>query len=110
VTLTDFLLARIDADEALARMVSERATHFPAASAGGIGDLGLVGYRFDRVLAECEAKRRIVERHKDCGTGYGYCDDGGHGWGGDEGLGCADLADLASVYAAHPDYSEEWAL
>jgi hypothetical protein len=57
-----------------------------------------------RVLAEVQAKRRILERHAECGTGYGYCDDGGHGSPG----GCADLKDAAAPYADHPDYRPEW--
>lgn len=53
-----------------------------------------------RVLAECEAKRLIVERHSN--GGHGDCS-----WcGGDTGglYPCADLCDLVSVYADHPDY------
>jgi hypothetical protein len=60
------------------------------------------------VLADLDAKLRIVKRHEGCGTGVGRCDDGGHGWDDIEGGGCADLADLAQPYADHPDYREEW--
>lgn len=49
--------------------------------------------RFDptRVLAECEAKRAIVEMHADEIPGD-----------------CAEVRWLASVYADHPYYREEW--
>ncbi|MFE2973361.1 DUF6221 family protein [Streptomyces sp. NPDC059258] len=62
------------------------------------------------VLADLDAKLAIVGRHVACGTGNGYCDDGGHGWDDLEGGGCADLADLARPFAGHPDYQESWAL
>lgn len=59
-----------------------------------------------RVVADCKAKREIVTRACTCGSGGGYCDDCGHGR---EGGGCAELADLAMIYADHPDYRQEWA-
>lgn len=46
-----------------------------------------------RVLAECEAKRRIVEWASD--------GEGEFHWS-------TVLAPLAAVYADHPDYREEW--
>jgi hypothetical protein len=52
-----------------------------------------------RTLREIEAKRRILERHRGCGDGFGYCADGGHDW--DDG-GCAELADAVSVWSDHP--------
>lgn len=61
-----------------------------------------------RVLAEVEAKQRILKRHARCGSGVGRCDDGGHGWDDVEGGGCADLGDLARPFADHPDYEERW--
>lgn len=64
----------------------------------------------DRVLAECQAKRRIVERHDACGAGDGYCDDGGHGWDDEGGPRCSDLADLASAFADHADFDPAWRL
>lgn len=63
-----------------------------------------------RVLAECAAKRRIVERHgaldEDECPGCGAYLDGT--WRTGPGELCPDLAALASVYADHPDYREEW--
>ncbi len=96
--IADFLLARIADDEKVAE-----------AAIGTGYDLGyrlavdeVEGHRSgvhidpDRVLAECEAKRRIVEE-----------------WGrverlGTNGFGPGVLRHLASVYADHPDYREEW--
>src|SRR5881398_3489394 len=49
----------------------------------------------ERGLAECEAKRKIVELHQQCGSGTGYCDDGGHGY--DPGEGCGTLAGVVAV-------------
>ena len=100
LTLTDFLLARIAEDEADARA-------------------GLVAEGSWRVLAECEAKRRIVELHSireaspscsQCG-GYTATTDGQRGivhhgyaipWP------CPTLRALALPYADHPDYREDW--
>ncbi|GAA5048274.1 hypothetical protein HNP84_000213 [Thermocatellispora tengchongensis] len=69
--------------------------------------------RFDpaRMLREVEAKRSILGRHERCGSGVGYCDDGGHGWSEADGepfTGCRDLQDLALPYADHPRYRPEW--
>jgi hypothetical protein len=89
-TLCGFLLARIAEDEAAVRPVADASPRWAR-----------------RMRAECEAKRRIVARHASCGTGVGYCDDGGHGWSADM-PGCADLSDLAAVYADHSDYRTEW--
>lgn len=64
-----------------------------------------------RVLAEITAKRRTLARHSRCGSGVGWCDDGGHGIEPDEGPGgCNDLLDLAAPYADHPDYDPAWRL
>jgi hypothetical protein len=94
MTLTEFLLARIAEDEESARFAMSR-------NDGGALDyagqwFGAVGHaeRWEpvRVLAECEAKRRIVER---CRASNGY-------WGAEvERM-------LALPYADHPDYREEW--
>ena len=77
-----------------------------------------------RVLAECEAKRRIIERGpSECG---GYQSEHGlgthypaEGWSYCDGCSAAESADLdwqwimrhlATVYADHEDYRAEWAL
>jgi hypothetical protein len=70
-TLAEFLLARIAEDEASTVDASEVGVQFKVRSHGnGLHDLWdddwLGGVRVDttRVLAECEAKRRIVEWHE----------------------------------------------
>jgi hypothetical protein len=96
LTLTDFLLARIAEDELDANDYHET----------GAGECDLVFHgRVDpnfgwkctcgrpaRVLAECEAKRRIVELHR-------------QSWP----VSLKILRILAVVYADHPDYRDEWA-
>lgn len=60
-----------------------------------------------RVLAETAAKRRILARHARCGSGIGWCADGGHelDWSPAH---CFELADLAAPYADHPDFDPAW--
>lgn len=108
LTLTDFLLARIEDDEALAQDALERGF-------GGWEWLADAGINFEarthivawhpaRVLAEAEAKRRIVER-------YRAIAEGGGGTAAlafhEQGLFEA-LTFLATAYAGHPDYRDEW--
>jgi len=136
--LTEFLSARIAEDEAVARDAGGKNwTHWPEAGwveviekeidprVGGYGRVitGFVqpqqGWSGDiyalgvdehyaehivrhapaRVLAECESKRRIVARHRPTG---------GIGCECSEVWPCANLLDLASVYAEHPDYRPRW--
>jgi hypothetical protein len=99
VTLTEFLLARIAEDEADARAADEvRLWTLSQAGDRIINDAGFM-QRFtpSRVLAECEAKRQIIERHSGC-------DDVSYG----DASTCPDMRDLVSVYADHPDFREEW--
>lgn len=138
MTITEFLLARIAEDEACASSVipvgrpMENGAARWAEVGQAVGDRSgyVVTYgvgssqcrahiaRHDpaRVLAECEAKRRIVARHtpetaihadhggQDLITYCGHCgtilDDAD----------CPDLRDLATSYADHPDYDPDWAL
>jgi hypothetical protein len=118
MTLTDFLLARITEDEAWARAASEGDGYqnWDTPSTGVVqlagGDLdGLVPtsraaaehiVRHDpaRVLADCDAKRRIVMAPQpDSGTDF----SGGV---------CTAFAwvhkILALPYAGHPDYRDKW--
>ena len=107
MTLTEFLTARLDEDEAYARHFTATDDSTPAA------EYAYLAAR--RVLREVEAKRRIVELHRpvsepafcehvqsmppacqECGTG---CDM--------DGL-CVTLKVLAAVYADLPDYREAW--
>lgn len=112
MALTDFLLARIAEDEALAHgvvldtgdgllLVDEPVT---------IGGHQIVASA-SRVLAECEAKRRIVDLHQAADVDYGLesCFSCGarDGWH-DLPFPCPTLKALAAVYADHPDYRDEW--
>jgi hypothetical protein len=90
VTLTEFLTARMDEDEALGRGWTEH----------GIGSFG------PRVLREVEAKRAIVAAYVDSETclnrGYTELTRGSQ---------LARLSvcrHLAAVYSDHPDYRDEW--
>jgi hypothetical protein len=93
MTLTEFLAARVAEDEADA-MSGWRWKSLPA---------GEYDRLQARVLAECEAKRRIVEGaanepdvnadQRDIGLWEGY-------------LSAAEL--LALPYSDHPDYRPEW--
>jgi hypothetical protein len=62
-----------------------------------------------RVLAECDAKRRITEQHGNVVPGdtaterkLNFCDDDLHQ------APCPTLRLLALPYADHPDYEEAW--
>ena len=113
MTLTEFLLARIAEDEADWRAVDVASP-----------DALLHGQRLaPRMLADCGAKRRIVNIHRDASldedgrpvmfgeSGAGYCRgcnaDFMEEWAElhDE---CPTLQALALPYADHPDYREEW--
>ena len=106
LTLTDFLLARIAEDEDVARSVPEvePASWAPIwtslrsgkTSVCDHGPRGSVEMQPARVLAECEAKRRIVESVQAALPR------------GTSGLGPSVLMRLAAVYADHPDYRDEW--
>lgn len=100
MNITEFLEARIDEDERSANdLMGEREG--------------------DRVLAECAAKRAIIEAHPithdvvevstrikwgfACETCFRYGDAvEDHGY-------CDTLRALAAVYKDHPDYQQEWA-
>lgn len=83
-TLTQFLRARIAEDEATARVAND--WNFTAEA---------------RVLAECEAKRRIVESAEFVRDTPSIHDDA-------RTFMSNVLRRLAAVYAEHPDYREEW--
>ncbi len=110
-TLADFLLERIAEDEAAAR----EATPGPWTAYGDGVVLGgpeptpicrsvqpwnfahLDTFGPARVLAECEAKRRIVERQRDYAQSMRRAVDD-----------CPDLLALAQPYSDHPNFKDEW--
>lgn len=129
LTLSDFLLARIAEDEAVARAASlgrweiqrdyEGRPYVAAdkqaiidASGEFCGDLFLdaseedlahvIGHDPTRVLAECEAKRRIVTELR--------AGDPGNRWAKEAWRQAEDdvLHLLALPYADHPDYDKGW--
>ena len=116
--LTDFLLARIAEDEATARdgegwrgrlwngewQIIDREDDEVVATVSHDFEWGHIA-RHDpaRVLAECEAKRRVVERWR-LYSDAEYPDyEGGYASAMD-----AVLATIALPYADHPDFREEW--
>jgi hypothetical protein len=112
MTLVEFLLARIDEDEAhvtSAAWATIRQTDPAAKKASAAEHLTVLAA--PRVLAECNAKREIVRRctpltvpaaggwpRNVTVTGYTILGTG------DETI----LRLLAAVYADHPDYDESW--
>jgi hypothetical protein len=109
VTLTEFLVVQITADETdlSTSRLGDPDEHWwlPAA------------VTIERLEAECEAKRRIVDLHAiDCWVGTGPDGDDEYFCTGcstrsasypDEVL-CPTLAALATVYADRPGYRDEW--
>jgi hypothetical protein len=102
---TKFLLARIAEDETEARScfngvgaaLPRQALTLRLSNAGDV-----VVWNPARVLAECEAKRKIVEQTVS-GFGCLTCRD----WTAEELLENT-LGYLALPYADHPDYRQEW--
>ena len=92
MTLTEFLLARIDEDAAWRWHVD-----YCRALDDGACDCQAT----ERVLAECEAKRRIVNTHP-----FRLVGDGEERQA--ERLRNHTLRLLALPYAEHPDYRQEW--
>lgn len=112
MTLTEFLLARIAEDEEAARhSLAGDLDHLPSVTtrSGDVIHLGITNPA--RVLAECEAKRRIVEDEHGDGRDGDYIEPFCRTCSDDESLTylpCPTLRILAVVYADHPDYREEW--
>lgn len=95
LTLTDFLLARIAEDELWAYAMPREGYMKTIPS-----------YLSRRALAECESKRRIVERLKWAPEHPDWENDaeiGGHWSDAHE-----TLCDLTAPYVDHPDCREEW--
>jgi hypothetical protein len=94
LTITEFLEARIAEDEA-------RASSGWARLGDTRWETTNEGQDFltpSAVLAECAAKLTLVEMHT-------TCDDVSYG----DASTCPEIRTLATVYADHPDYRQEWA-
>jgi len=137
LSLAEFLIARIAEDEEAAKQISGQhwwAASHPADSWIIASDEGpVVVYnegapteaeaahiaRWDpvRVLAECEAKRRIVEWHPavsgtgrdgEAVTGCANCIGNAAGQSFTIAGPCLTIRLLTLPYADHPDYRDEW--
>lgn len=116
-TITEFLLARITEDEAVAKAAQGFAHLDGGQSGAGHWKVDWTGMRFPekavadyaahhdpaRILAECAAKRAIIEHCRTLEAKV-FNDDL---WNVDEHDDI--LQSLASVYSDHPDYQQEWA-
>jgi len=105
--LTEFLLARIADDEALVHTAIEQ--HWAWRTMSGIVVADRRSFP-ERALAECEAKRRIVQQSAWTGPKetlrdrlFGPAADEAY----QQGLKAA-MRLLAVPYADHPDYDEAW--
>jgi hypothetical protein len=98
MTILEFLEARIAEDEAEANAMLDSFLR------GG----EVSKRRWVRVLAECAAKRVIIELADQVETmDYQITNE----WGGDlDGTGDDILKALSAVYKDHSDYQQEWAL
>jgi len=111
MTLTEFLEARIAERESAARdMKHQAAMGRPLLQllGGGTGIREIVDP--DRVLADCKAKRRIVEQAAEWAA---LCPPDDWPEGGMEGAPLSDagrwiLRQMSLPYADHPDYRDEW--
>jgi hypothetical protein len=123
MTLTDFLLARIAEDQAMVHEADAEKPPFPltwptsgmprdtevlyALERAGFGDdfIGMVLVAADsaRVLAECEAKRRIVENYQNSQQSDYPDYHGGYLSGLEDAM-----YSLVLPYADHADYQEDW--
>jgi Family of unknown function (DUF6221) len=118
--LVEFILQRIDEDEAVARQAVDALvcgypdyqTHVTTDTQRA--DRHVERFGPTRVLAECAAKRAILDLHApstDHGSGYDpYC-TGCWDEGGQDGAPiypCRTVRILVPIYSDHPDYDEAW--
>lgn len=109
--LTTFLRARLDEDEQTASTAGpyDRDGGIEWAEVGAITEVLLIGA--DRVLAEVQAKRAILDLHT-CTCPNPNCTDcdacSGQHHADPTPAPCETIKHLALPYADHPDYREEW--
>lgn len=118
MTITEFLEARIAEDEAVAREAAgvERGEYFVAALPNLLLEQ-VARFGPARVLAECAAKRAIINEHEiDLEMRDPYCDSCAEWWKCVLGEGppmvkypCPTVRAIAAVYKDHPDYQQGWA-
>jgi hypothetical protein len=113
VNITEFLEARISEDVAAAREVETDFQFDPSSplyspldvySPGGYDTAPVISIDSTRVLAECAAKRAIIEVWEDpngAGVWEGY--DAGYAISTDRAA-----RTLAAIYKDHPDYQQGW--
>jgi Family of unknown function (DUF6221) len=124
MTLTEFLLARIAEDETVARAgISSQADPENGWGYGGFGSphaltphvgviheevqaLHIIRWHPARVLAECEAKRRIVEDFEILHADYRITHDRTTEARRFQAL--VAVGQLAIIYSDHSDYDETW--
>ena len=115
MTLTDFLLARITEDEAVAKSISLDPDGVARQRFGKPGRAQWLALAVDRpwrdgvsrALAEVVSKRRIVERHRWADAHQDYANDMEIAAQWSDAY--ETLCDLAAPYADHPHYDDEWA-
>lgn len=106
-SLTEFLLARIEEDEEIARDAG-------TASSGALAvallpeptRLHVMTWAPNRVLAECEVRRQIVKDFMDYASEYRKAPSDFAA--GRRHAALLAVTRLVSVYATHPDYLPEW--
>jgi len=105
-TLTEFLTDRIAEDEAEAHVFDwAEPGEYEASDVEASGEYVTIYMAPSRLLAECEAKRRIIEVHLSGDAWCDHCSGGEHRGNPDA---CPTLRLLALPYADHPDYDETW--
>jgi hypothetical protein len=104
LTVTDFFLARIAEDEAVARAYRDGNSWGNPYAGDGDGPDVAYSNRFDetRVLAQCAAMRKIVEMFQTARPALGE-------WESDYASAAYDaVRALASIWSDHPQFDPAW--
>ncbi|MFI7599410.1 DUF6221 family protein [Actinoplanes sp. NPDC049681] len=109
--LVQWLRQQLDNDERSAEIVDGLELGLPDAPEGHgpmfmspeqyVNALGLLSG--ERIRADVAGKRRILDRHAECGTGHGYCDSRHRNTPA-----CPDLLDVAATFAYRRSFRPEW--